>query len=164
MNMNLSGKTVECSVCGGNTALEEDYENITSWLCVKCGYTTNSTFVGTSKELISTPKAILDMKHWDSERQIYWIPTVINMPTRGLIFPEKHGKKLMWVYVPMVSILEEDQRNYPIPGSTTEFYKRKLDSDETKRFTEFNDALVAIGAIIKLDELKENISEEKNNG
>jgi len=104
------------------------------------------------------------MKHWDSERQIYWIPTVINMPTRGLIFPEKHGKKLMWVYVPMVSILEEDQRNYPIPGSTTEFYKRKLDSDETKRFTEFNDALVAIGAIIKLDELKENISEEKNNG
>lgn len=158
-DIKLSGKTIPCPVCEKNTALEEAQEGITSYLCVSCGFTSNSTFVEGNAELQATPEAILKAKVRDEVRQIWWIPTVINMPTRGLIFPETHGKKIMWTYVPMVDIPVEEQSNYPIPNQEGEYYKKKLDSDSTQRFTQFYDALKEMGAVVELDELKENVKE-----
>lgn len=160
--LKLSGKTVICPVCSKHTALEETADKITSWLCASCGFTSNTLFVKNNSEFNSTPKSIMNLKFYDKERKIYWIPTIINMPSRGLIFPEKHGKQIIWTYIPMVEIPENEQKDYPIPNSN-KFYKKKLDADMAQRFTNFYDALKAIGAIIELDELKENIIGENSN-
>jgi len=158
--LKLSGKTVPCPVCSKKTALEEGAAGITSWLCVNCGYTSNTMFTDDNPDFLTTPKAIMSLKHYDDERALYWIPTVINMPTRGLIFPEKHGKQIIWTYVPMVDIPIEEQRNYPIANQEGHFYKKKLDADRAEKHSNFYDALKAMGAIIELDELKENVIEE----
>jgi hypothetical protein len=134
---------------------------ITSWFCVNCGYTSNTTFVDGNVELQTTPKAILNLKKFDVLRAIYWIPTVINMPSRGLIFPEKHGKQIIWTYVPMVEIPIEEQKNYPIAGQDGKCYSKKLDAEKAEKHSKFYDALKSIGAIIELDELQENVIEKK---
>jgi len=159
--LKLSGKTVPCPVCSKNTALEEGAGGITSWLCVNCGYTSNTMFEENNADFQTTPKAIMNLKKWDALRSLYWIPTVINMPTRGLIFPEKHGKQIIWTYVPMVDIPIEEQKDYPIAGQDGEFYKKKLDADKAEKHSNFYDALKAMGAIVELDDLQENVIEEK---
>jgi len=159
--LKLSGKTVQCSVCTNKTALEEDIGGVTSWLCVNCGYTSNTMFTSDSVEFKSTPLAIMNMKHWDEEKQLMWIPTVINMPSRGLIMPEKHGKQVIWTCILMVDIPAEEQHNYPITEQPGKFYKRKLDVNQTLKYTKFYDAIKSLGAIIELDELEETIKEER---
>lgn len=154
----LQGKTVECDVCGKNTALEEEYEGITSWMCISCGYTTNTRMKKNCKELLMSPITIQNLKHWDKTRKLYWILTVINMPTRGILFPEEHGKQIIWNYVPMVEIPESEQKDYPIPNQDG-YYKKKLDSDQSKKFTRFSDALTEMGAIIKTDTLDNSLLE-----
>jgi hypothetical protein len=161
--LKLSGKTVDCPVCNKNAALEEDTAGITSWLCVNCGYTTNSMFIENNSEFAGTPAVILKLKHWDALRNIYWIPTVINMPSRGLIFPEKYGKQIFWTCVLMVDIPEKEQKNYPIADREGKFFTRKLDTDNAKKFTKFYEALKQLGAIIEMDEFEETIIEEKIN-
>ena len=153
-NIALNGQTVKCLACGEKTALEEEFEGITSWLCTSCGYTSNTQLTKNSRELLMSPKTIQMLKKWDKEREIYWILTVINMPTRGLLFPEEHGSQIIWTYVPIVDIPNEEQRNYPIENSNA-FHTRKLDPTHSKKFTRFSDGLIEMGAIISKDELGE---------
>ena len=151
------GKTVDCAVCSKNTALEEVEGGVISWMCVNCGYTSNTLYKknsSTIRKVFSTsPKLINDLKFYDKDRFIYWIPTVINMPTRGLIYPEGSKSQLIWTYIPMVDIPEDEQEKYPIENQVGKFYKRKLDPTQSKKFTRFYDALKEIGAIIQVENL-----------
>lgn len=155
------GKTVDCVVCGENTALEETEGNVTSWMCVNCGYTSNTLYKKNSmtirKVFSTSPKLINDLKVYDNKRFIYWIPTVINMPTRGIIFPEGSKSQLIWTYVPLVDIPEKEQSKYPAGDQSGKFYKQKLDPTQSKRFTRFYDALKEMGAIIQVDKLENPI-------
>jgi ribosomal protein L37AE/L43A len=157
-----SGKTVTCAVCGEETALEETYEKIISWMCVNCGYTSNTLYKKNSttirKVFSTSPKFINDVKVFDTKRFVYWIPTVINMPTRGLIFPEGSKAQIIWTYIPMVDIPEKEQKNYPIENQIGKFYTQKLDPNQSKKFTRFYDALKEMGAIIRVDKLENPIT------
>lgn len=159
--VSTSGETVECAVCGENTALEESESNIISWMCVNCGYTSNTLYKKNSitfRKVISTsPKLINELKVFDNKRFIYWIPTVINMPSRGLIFPEGSKSQIIWTYIPIVDIPEDEQKNYPIANQNNKFYKQKLDPTKSKKFTRFYDALLEMGAIIRVDKLENPI-------
>jgi len=147
-NFKTTGKKVKCIACGNVTALEETYQNITSWLCVECGYTSNTGLVEDSMELKLSPKTIQTLKIHDKKRNIYWIPSVVNIPSKGMLFPESYGKNIIWLYVPMVDIPEKEQKNYPIPDTENKFYKKRLDIEQTKKFTRFYDGLKEMGAII----------------
>jgi len=156
-----SGRTVECAVCGDNTALEEVDNGVTSWMCINCGFTSNTMYKKNSmtiRKVISTsPKLINDMKVFDKKRFVYWIPTVINMPTRGLIFPEGTKSQIIWTYIPIVDIPEKEQKNYPIANSNKN-YTQKLDPTQAKKFTRFYDALKEMGAIIQMENLENPIN------
>lgn len=143
----LNGKTIKCFVCDEKTALEEEFEGIISWLCTSCGYTSNTQLKKDSKELLMSPKTIQMLKKWDEKREIYWILTVINMPTRGLLFPEEHGSQIIWTFVPIMDIPKEEQHNYPIENKSNSFHTRKLDPTHSKKFTRFSDGLIEMGAL-----------------
>ena len=160
--LELQGKTVQCDVCGEETALEEEYQGVTSWLCVSCGYTTNTTLKKNSKELLMSPMTIQKLKHWDKKRQLYWILTVINMPSRGILFPEEMGNQIIWTFAPMVDIPESEQKNYPIPNQAG-YYTRRLDPDNAKKFTQFYDALQEMGAVIKMDKIDKKVEKDNAN-
>lgn len=154
-NLQLSGKTVQCKVCGKDTALEEEYNEITSWLCINCGYMSNTTLVENSPELLQSPQTIQDEKVWDDERKIYWILSVINMPKRGLLFPELVGGNIIWTLVPIVEISDEERKNYPIGDNSGKFHTHKMEPSLSKKYPRFYDAIKELGAIVDINKLEE---------
>lgn len=151
------GKSILCPVCKNNTALEEEYKKTKSWLCLKCGYNSNSLFKRKSKELRDalkeSPEIIKDLKFWDVERKIFWIPSVIQMESRGMIYPDGTVDKWNWIFSPVIKIPEKEQKNYKIPGSDKCFTKR-LAVEQSKKFewNEYSKALKEIGALLYLEE------------
>jgi len=160
-----SGEMVDCPVCGEHTAIEEKEDDIFSWMCISCGYTSNTLYKknsSTIRKVFSTsPKLINELKVHDKKRHIYWIPTVINMPSRGLIFPEGTKTQLIWTYIPIIDIPEKDQIKYPI-GNSGKFHTKKLEPSQAKKFTRFYDALQEMGAIIQVEKLDNPFTSKEN--
>jgi len=127
--MNNEPTQIECPHCGKD-CFEEDYKDITSWLCFRCGYTSNSTLEVGSKVVEeaenSTAQIVKDLKFEDKERKINWYPAVINIPLNGVIFPEGTVDDWKWAYAPIIEISEEDQKKYPVPGKDNEYYQTRL--------------------------------------
>lgn len=147
-------KRVQCPICEGFNCLEEQYEEIQTWLCTDCGYHSNSSYKNFSKELKSvlstSPQLVVDLKKFDDERSIWWFPTIINMPLKGILYPDGTVDEWQWLYTPIVDIPESERQNYPIPGKDGEFFEKRLAEEKARRFKkdDFFSALKAMGAIL----------------
>ena len=142
---------ITCPVCKSKNCFESIDNNITSYLCLRCGYTSNSLLKESSesleKILETTPQLAKDLQIFDSTRELYWIPTVINMGDRGIIYPEGTTDNWKWKYAKVVDVPKESQKDYPIPGKDDEYYKTMLDVENAEEFenTEFLEACKAMG-------------------
>ena len=142
---------ITCPVCKSKNCFESIDNNITSYLCLRCGYTSNSLLKESSesleKILETTPQLAKDLQIFDSTRELYWIPTVINMGERGIIYPEGTTDNWKWKYAKVVDVPKESQKDYPIPGKDDEYYKTMLDVENAEEFenTEFLEACKAMG-------------------
>ena len=137
---------------------------------------TNSDFI---KELEkSTAQMIIDNKqtHQVGHLELIWYPTVIQMPDKGMIYPEplkefhqiievegEDGRKgnavkkdWSWVVVKAIPVSEEEKEKYPIPNQKGEFYKTRMDMKNTKRYgkLEFMDAAEELGMFRGLKKMK----------
>lgn len=136
-----------CPVCKTHNILEEKLkDNINSYLCIKCGYTSNDEYKTNSnilnKQLMTSSKFIIDLQYFDEDTGLHWFPSVfINI--NGLLFPDKYNntEDWKWVYVPIVKIKKED--NIP------EKYDTKVDTEKREYFDklDFFNALKRFGAI-----------------
>ena len=142
---------ITCPVCKSKNCFESIDNNITSYLCLRCGYTSNSLLKESSesleKILETTPQLAKDLQIFDSTRELYWIPTVINMGDRGIIYPEGTADSWKWKYAKVTDVPKESQKDYPIPGKDDEYYKTMLDVENAEEFenTEFLEACKAMG-------------------
>jgi len=110
---------IKCPVCKSKAQCFDEYvveDNFHSYLCFKCGYTSNSKFTYGSDELLSSleasPQLIVELQIADWERDIVWIPSVLNMGEKGIIFPEGTYEDWSWKYAKVVDIPEEDREKY----------------------------------------------------
>ena len=110
---------IKCPVCKSKAQCFDEYvveDNFHSYLCFKCGYTSNSKFTYGSDELLSSleasPQLIIELQVADWERDIVWIPSVLNMGEKGIIFPEGTYDDWSWKYAKVVDIPEEDREKY----------------------------------------------------
>ena len=110
---------IKCPVCKSKSQCFDEYvveDNFHSYLCFRCGYTSNSKFKYGSDELLSSleasPKLIIELQIADWERDIVWIPSVLNMGPKGIIFPEGTYEDWSWKYAKVVDISEEDREKY----------------------------------------------------
>ena len=160
-------KLVTCPCCGSNACYESEFTTqdgkIKTWLCMTCGFTTNTTMKENSEILKQaeelTADMIKDLKQ--THDGLAWFPTAITLPDKGMIFPEpipgsttlKEGGKpdWQWTVVKAIPIQEDDQKNYPDPRNPGTFYKNKMDMKNPKRFgkLEFMDAAEELGMFAK---------------
>ena len=142
---------ITCPACKSKNCFESIDKDITSYLCLRCGYTSNSLLKENSESLIkileTTPQLAKDLQVFDFTRELYWIPTVINMGDRGIIYPEGTANNWKWKYAKVVDVPKESQKKYPIPGKDDEYYKTMLDVENAEEFenTEFLQACKAMG-------------------
>ena len=143
---------IKCPVCFDEKSCFEEFvkeQNLKSYLCFHCGFTSNSFYSKESKERLNqietTSQLVRKLEFFDEEREIYWYPSVVNMGPKGIIFPEGDIKNWVWKYAKVVEV--EENEKYPIPGEEGEFYESKLDVENAEIFGQYKflDACVAMG-------------------
>ena len=128
---------IKCPVCKSKAQCFDEYvveDNFHSYLCFKCGYTSNSKFKYGSDELLSSleasPQLIVELQIADWERDIVWIPSVLNMGEKGIIFPEGEVDDYVWKYAKVVDIPEEERAGY-------DNYDQRLDVENAETFGKY---------------------------
>lgn len=125
------------------------------YMCYGCGFTTN-TLMKTDSEFLEEQLEVLPELYKDlcyvDEQGNHWIPSTMNIASKGMVYID--GTSLnnwKWAAVKSVSISEEEQKNFPIPGSPGEFYTSKMDTKTLQHFEErdFIEALDYIGMFEK---------------
>ena len=75
------------------------------------------------------------MQSWSKESNgNIWIPSMITLPF-GTLYPTNVDGEMKWGYSEMVSIPEEEQKNYP--DGNGGYYKQKYDTDNQKIYDIF---------------------------
>ena len=150
---------VDCKCCGSNACYESEFTTqegqLKTWLCMTCGFTTNTTMTEDSEEFKQTLELTADMiKDLRQDHDgLAWFPTAITLPNKGMVFPEpiKDKKDWGWTVVKAVSIPEEEQNKYPDPRNPGTNYKYKMDMKNMKRYDKlcFMDAAEGLGMFAK---------------
>ena len=133
-------RVIDCPCCkDADSCFEEVQENFSSFICFKCGFMSDSRFEHGSLQTIenekTTPKLVTDLKFHDTERDIVWYPSVINMGPMGMIFPEGNPKNWRWRYAKVVEIPENEREQY-------DGYSSRLDVENANTYDK-NDFLSA---------------------
>jgi len=139
-------KLVNCKCCNSNACYESEFTTqdgkIQTWLCMTCGFTSNSTMTKDSDTLKQTLELTADMIRdlRQDHDGLAFFPTAITMPDKGMIFPEpiKDTDDWGWTVVKAIPIPEEDQEKYPDPTNPGTFYKNKMDMKNLKRYDKLN--------------------------
>ena len=142
-------------ITGKESVIVEVVNEKTCKICMDSGYMTNDDFSFNNKELIenyesSMPQIIIDNKYKDESLKQWWYLTSIQFTT-GMIYPMPNSQgDWDWAFSPVVEIPEEEQNKFPIPGKEGEFYKTRLDTDATERYTksDFRGVCKRAGAVI----------------
>ena len=141
-----------CDRCGSDACyVQEVNEEITNYQCYGCGFITNTLlkkdtqFFDEQMELL--PNLYKELMGEDDDGKI-WMPSTVNMPQKGMIFANgKSAEQWEWAAVLAVPVKEEEKEKYPIPNKPGEFYQKRMDMDNLKRFgkLEFMDAAEELG-------------------
>ena len=139
-----------CPLCEGNSLhiLGEDQTQLMQ--CLNCGYTSTSKFIGDKETNEEYNKLTDDMKKWSKEENgRIWIPTMLTLPV-GMLYPQddKEGN-MKWYFSEMVDIPEEEQKDYPIPGDTEQYYEQRYDVEKAKEYDEFFEGMLELNNRLK---------------
>ena len=152
-------KLINCPCCKSNACYESEFTTqdgpISSWLCMTCGFTSNSTMTEGSEVLKQaeeyTADLIKDLRQ--NHNGLAYFPTVINMPGKGMIFPEplKNTTDWGWTVVKAIEIPKDEQEKYPDPNNPGTFYKHKMDMKNPTRYgkLDFMDAADELGMFMR---------------
>ena len=125
---------------------EIEGEPFESYMCFKCGMTSNSYLAFDSEKLEEYTKThsklMNDLKIIDEKRGIVWFPSVINMGEKGIIYPDGELTDWYWHYAKVVEIPEDERENY-------DGHERRLDVENAEKFGqfEFTEACQSMGII-----------------
>ena len=125
-------KVITCPHClDTDNCFEEVQENFSSYLCFSCGFMSDSRYEVGNIELIEnlkkSPKLVRESQFEDKQRNIIWFPSVINMGTLGMIYPEGTMDSYVWKYAKVIDIPENEREKY-------QGHNKRLDLEGAKTF------------------------------
>lgn len=145
---------ITCPCCGSDACYHSlNEEGKFTKMCMTCGFTTGDQMIEgdqyVTNVLENTAQLVKDLSQ--PHEGYVWYPIVINIPDKGMIFPEwnKRVKDWYWASVRSKEVLEEEKNKYPNPQIPGEYHKYRVDMETLARYDkyEFMDALEYIGII-----------------
>ena len=129
-------KVIDCPVCyNTDNCFEEVQDTFSSYLCFACGYMSDSRYeigsINLIENLKKSPQLVRESQFEDKDRGIVWFPSVINMGTLGMIYPEGTSTNYLWKYAKIVDIPKEEQAVY-------DNYTQRLDVENAETFEQHN--------------------------
>jgi len=139
---------ISCKRCGGNACYEQTLQdNLKTWLCMGCGFTTSDLMAEGSKtvqDLIDTsPELYKDLLYKDDSNFI-WAPSTVSLPGKGMVFIDGTSKNdWKWSAALAIELTEEEKTSGKYPVGQT----HQVDMNSIRKFDqkEFMDALETIG-------------------
>ena len=125
---------MKCPRCNSDNCLADEKNKITMFFCVDCGYRTQSDY--TIKNLLFQPTLIQmskDDRHmlWkDPESGLYWFPCSFEEPN-GVLYPSGIEPNVVWTYMPMKSVPDEERVRYGGASTIPDETKKKVYDKET---------------------------------
>lgn len=141
-------KLTTCNRCSGNACYEQKIdEQVTTWLCMGCGFTTSTLMEGNSKvvkdAIETSPELYRDLMFKDEDNRT-WLPSTITLPGKGMVFIDGTTKtSWQWSAVKAVELIKEEIESGRFPEGQT----HRMDMKNAVQFgqKEFMDALEVIG-------------------
>jgi len=141
-------KLVTCKRCQGDACYEQHInEEVTTWLCFGCGFTTSTMMQQGSKtvrDLLETsPELYKEILFTDDLNKV-WAPATITLPEKGMVFLDGTDKESWeWAGVKSISLTEEEINSGKYPKGQTV----KMDMQNIKHFgqRDFIEACDVIG-------------------
>jgi hypothetical protein len=135
-------KLIECPRCGSNACSEMSDDKITIWLCMGCGFTTNTFMTPENavkaEEVI--PNLYVDLKFID-ESGLAWYPNSVTLENKSMVFADGTSKDdWKWAAVKSVEITEKDRDKFK-----GEEYRADMTTIKHFEEKDFMDALEYIG-------------------
>ena len=97
------------------------------------------------------------MQKWSKFKSNYiWRPSIVTVP-HGMLYPIDKNGKMIWAFIPLVKIKEEDKEKYKKENGT--YYEARYDSDRQITFKNFKEAVFQLNTIISA---LENSTKVKN--
>lgn len=137
-----------CPKCNSNACYEIKQNDLTSYLCFGCGYSTTSqqTFSNKKFKIVEVEASMAelhkDLRWIDKNTGYVWYPSTINQSEKGIVFADGNSKdNWRWSAMKSSEILEEEKDKFP------KNQKYKIDKKTLKQFDrlDFIDALDHIG-------------------
>lgn len=152
MQEQLKDQIVDCRKCGSPYCMENHSDNVVTWFCINCGFTTNTMMLKNTDTVRAfeetLPRLFLDIKFLDNEG-FYWYPTVIDKVNEGIgiVFPDgTNAQDWKWAMAAAVPVSYEEREKFKKPDGTYAKYKTSaefLHFDQHK----FADVLEAFGLL-----------------
>ena len=147
----MKDKLTDCPCCGSDACYQSKVGEVDTWRCMSCGFASNTLMIEGSEteqamyngtaELIKDNRQIHD--------NLAWYPTVINIQSKGMIFPDwnRRAKDWYWAAVKAIPVTEEEKEKDPDPSNPGECYKFRMDMGKNTHFPKlsFMDAAENIG-------------------
>ena len=135
-------KLIECPRCGSNACSEMSDNKITIWLCMGCGFTTNTFMTPENavkaEEVI--PNLYVDLKFID-DKGLAWYPNSVTLENKSMVFADGTSKDdWKWAAVKSVEIAEKDRDKFK-----GEEYRADMTTIKHFEEKDFMDALEYIG-------------------
>jgi len=138
----MTEKLITCRRCGSDACSEISDDKISIWLCMGCGFTTNTymTEENAAKIEETLPNLHKDLKFID-DIELNWYPNSVTLDDKSMVFAD--GTSIddwKWAAVKSVEVKEDEKEKFK--GAT-----HKADMSTLQHFEEkdFMDALEYIG-------------------
>ncbi len=128
----MTEKLVNCKRCGSNACSEMSDDKITIWVCMGCGFTTN-TFMNldnTPKSEDVMPNLYKDLKFTD-DTGLNWYPNSVTLDNKSMVFADGTSvDDWKWAAVKSIEITDEEKEKFPnsthrADMSTIQYFEEK---------------------------------------
>ena len=138
--------------CFEDTVENKDGKIFKSYMCFNCGYTTNSEYEWGSTALknaqLGATQLMNEIAFLDEDRNLMWLPSILNMGPKGIIYPEGTKNNWTYKYAKVRELSEEEQKEERYKGHT-----QILDVDNATDYGQYDflEACKDMGIIKDLD-------------
>jgi len=85
----MTEKLIDCPRCGSNACSEMSDGNVSIWICMGCGFTSNTTITDANIEVMekTLPELYKALKYKDQDGK-YWYPNSVMLENKSMAFAE----------------------------------------------------------------------------
>ena len=85
----MTEKLIDCPRCGSNACSEMTDGKVSIWICMGCGFTSNTTIIDSNIEQMEAtlPELYKALKFKDTDGK-YWYPNSVMLEDKSMVFAE----------------------------------------------------------------------------